>query len=94
MVGCTIISRYNCLGLDFDDFGSPFSTSGTLGSLLEHVGGTFYIKKTDRGAKGAPRGASTKIKPPIWVPFGGHILIFFRVFDAKKSVLETHRVFS
>ena len=52
----------------------------------------FSCQKTDWGAKGAPRGASTKIKPPIWVPFGGNFSCFL-VFLMQKSVYLTHVAF-
>ena len=66
---------------------------------LKHLGITFgafwmhfLCQKTNRGAKGAPRGASTKIKPPIWVPFGGHFS-YFLMFLMQKSVYLTHVAF-
>ena len=89
MVGYNTISRYNYLGLDFEDFGRHFwyfgttfitfgINLGTLGSLLEHFGCTFRIKK-QIGAPKVPKGA-----PP---PFRGHpfgylfeaIFLFFLV---------------
>ena len=49
-------------------------------------------QKTNWGAKGAPRGASTKIPSPIWVPFGDHFSYLF-VFLMQRSVYLTHVVF-
>ena len=66
---------------------------------LRHLGitfGAFWMhfssQKTNWGAKGAPRGASTKILSPIWVPFGGNFWCVF-VFLVQKSVYLAHAAF-
>ena len=48
----------------------------------------FSFQKTNWGAKRAPRGATTKILSPIWVPFGGNFLDCFG-FLRQKSVYLT-----
>ena len=52
----------------------------------------FVCQKTDWGAKGAPRGATTKINYHIWVPFGGHFSDLFE-FLMEKSAYLPHIAF-
>ena len=59
-----------------------------LGSLLEHSGCTFCVKKKDWGAKGAQRGSTPDISSPIWAPFWDEILDFSRIFSKKSCVLH------
>ena len=60
----------------------------TFGAFWMH----FSFQKTNWGAKGAPRGATTKIKSPIWGALGGHFLDFFE-FLMQKGVYLTHVAF-
>ena len=78
----------------FYDFGTTLGINlATLGSLLHPFGCTFRVKKHTGGAKGAPRGATTKILSPIWAPFRGSFFTLFHVFDGNKCVLDTRRFF-
>ena len=63
MLGYNAISRCNRLGLDIDDlgvtfyhFGTTFGVNFVTLSLVEHLGGTFRIKK-HTGAPKVPQGA-------------------------------------
>ena len=99
MLGYNAISRYDCLGLDFDDFGSIFSTlAPLLESLLapQHHFGALWMhfsrQKTDWGAKGVPKGPTPEIHASIWAPVGEHCSHVF-VFLMEKCVLDTRRFF-
>jgi len=68
--------HFGCFGVIFQVLFGPWGHfGGTLDALWAHFGD----QKTDWGAKGAPRGATTEIKSPIWIPFG----TYFHVFSHK-----------
>jgi len=50
-------------------------------------------QKRDLGAKGAPKGATTKIKSPIWTRFGGHFLQIVLFFMQKGAYLKQVALF-
>ena len=60
----------------------------TFGAFWMH----FSFQKTNSGAKVGPRGATTKIKAPVWGPFGGNFSCVF-VFLMQTSVYLTHVTF-
>ena len=69
-------------GTHFYHFGIPFGvTFASLGPLLEH----FWVHVSNNGAKGAPRGATTKIVSLIWTHLGGHFSDIFVIW-----VKQTH----
>ena len=101
MLGYNAISRPS--RLDFDDLGVMFITLAPLwGSNLppwDHLRSTLealFVSKNRLGrqrcAKGAPRGATTKVPSPIWAPFRGHFSDFFE-FLMQKSVYLTRVAF-
>ena len=101
MLGYNAISRYNCLGLDFDDLESLLWPWRNFLSLFRHLGVTFgalwmhfSCQKTDWGAKGAPRGASTIIPYHIWVPFWIYFPHFFGFSIQKVCTWYTTLFFS